>query len=464
MTIITKYLIRAHLGPFLFSFSALTGLLFLNAIAQRMENLVGKGLSWSIIGEFLILSLPHTVALTLPMSILVALLYTFSELTAANEFTAMSAGGIRPLRILAPPLLLGVCMAGVMLYFNDQILPSANHRLKDLVVDISEKSPTLELRERVINRIETQDRTRNIYLQASSIDRETNDLEEVVIYDLSDPGIHRTTYAEQGEMTFDQDQTDLYLTLYSGEVLQVDLSRSGEFNRSEFQKQIIPLRGIANELNRNEEGSVRSDREMSISMLKEAINEKTAEIRTIQNETRARAEAAVFAITKDLSEITTSIGIDGISRIDQTVTIDALNTNQNKLQIAALQSAVDRYSVEVYKKYAIAFACIVFVLIGGPLGIRFPRGGIGMVILVSVFVFGIYWTGLIGGENLADRGIIAPIWAMWTPNIVFFCLGVLLTIGLGRLENSNRGGSLDGVLNGISRTVSKALSSARITG
>ena len=120
--------------------------------------------------------------------------------------------------------------------------------------------------------------------------------------------------------------------------------------------------------------------------------------------------------------------------------------------------------MEVYKKYAIAFACIVFVLIGGPLGIRFPRGGIGMVILVSVFVFGIYWTGLIGGENLADRGIIAPIWAMWTPNIVFFFLGVLLTIGLGRLENSNRGGSLDGVFNGISRTVSKALSSARITG
>ena len=176
MTIITKYLIRAHLGPFLFSFSALTGLLFLNAIAQRMESLVGKGLPWSIIGEFLILSLPHTVALTLPMSFLVALLYTFSEMTAASEFTAMSAGAIRPLRILAPPLLLGVCMAGVMLYFNDQILPSANHRLKDLVVDISEKSPTLELRERVINRIESQDRTRNIYLQASSIDRETNDL------------------------------------------------------------------------------------------------------------------------------------------------------------------------------------------------------------------------------------------------------------------------------------------------
>jgi len=463
MTIITKHLIKAHLGPFLFAFSALTGLLFLNAIAQRIENLVGKGLPWSIIGEFLILSLPHTIALTLPMSILVALLYTFSEMTAANELTAMSAGGISPIRVLMPPLLLGIAMAGVMLFFNDQILPSANHQLKDLVVDISEQSPTFELQERVINRIQTQDRTRNIYLQASSIDRDTNHLEEVVIYDLSDPGIHRTTYASQGEMIFDQEQTDLYLTLYSGEVLQVDLSRSGEFNRSEFKKQIVPLRGIANQMDRQKTGSVRSDREMSISMLEEAIEEKTTEIRAIQDESLERAQTAVSEITKDLSKITTTAGIDGVLRIDQNVAVDALTTHQNQLQVAALESAINRYSVEIYKKYAIAFACIVFVLIGGPLGIRFPRGGIGMVILVSVFVFGIYWTGLIGGENLADRGIIPPLWAMWTPNIVFFCLGVLLTLGLGRLENINRGGGLDEIFSMVNRLLRKPLGRLRTT-
>jgi lipopolysaccharide export system permease protein len=463
MTIITKHLIKAHLGPFLFAFSALTGLLFLNAIAQRIEDLVGKGLPWSIIGEFLILSLPHTIALTLPMSILVALLYTFSELTAANELTAMSAGGIRPIRILTPPLLLGIGMAVVMLFFNDQILPSANHQLKDLVVDISEKSPTFVLQERVINRVETQDQSRIIYLQASTIDRNTDTLEDVVIYDLSDPGIHRTTYASQGEMIFDEEQSDLYLTLYSGEVLQVDLGRPGEFNRSEFQKQILPLKGITNELERQGSGSTLSDREMSISMLKEAITEKSTEIATIRNETLERARFSVSEMTKDLSKTTTTAGPDGVLRISQSVRMDALNTHQNQLQIAALASTIDRYSVEVHKKYAIAFACIVFVLIGGPLGIRFPRGGIGMVILVSVFVFGIYWTGLIGGENLADRGIIAPVWAMWTPNIVFLCLGLLLTFGLGRMENSNRGGGLDETFSVLGDLINKCLRPLRAT-
>ena len=138
MRIITKYLIRAHTGPFLFAFSALTGLLFLNAVALRMDDLVGKGLPWSVIGEFLLLSLPHTVALTLPMAILVSVLYTFSELTAANEITAMAAGGIRPLRILLPLLGVGTILACVMLFFNDQVLPEANHRLKNLIIDISQ--------------------------------------------------------------------------------------------------------------------------------------------------------------------------------------------------------------------------------------------------------------------------------------------------------------------------------------
>ena len=100
MGILTRYLIRSHVGPFLFALSALTGLLFVNAVAQRLDDLVGKGLTAEIILEFLYLSIPHTLALTLPMAVLVAVLYAFSSLTSANELTAMSAGGIRPARLL----------------------------------------------------------------------------------------------------------------------------------------------------------------------------------------------------------------------------------------------------------------------------------------------------------------------------------------------------------------------------
>ena len=81
MGVLSRYLVRAHMGPFLFSLSTITGLIFLNAVAQRIDSLVGKGLSWTVIVEFLVLCLPRNVALSIPIAMLVAVLYAFWELT-----------------------------------------------------------------------------------------------------------------------------------------------------------------------------------------------------------------------------------------------------------------------------------------------------------------------------------------------------------------------------------------------
>jgi lipopolysaccharide export system permease protein len=81
--------------------------------------------------------------------------------------------------------------------------------------------------------------------------------------------------------------------------------------------------------------------------------------------------------------------------------------------------------VEIHKKYAIAAACLIFVLVGVPIAIRFPRGGIGLVIGVSLGIFAVYYIGLIAGESLADR-MAAPPWCLWTPNIIFGVVGLVL--------------------------------------
>ena len=460
MGIITRYLIRAHAGPFLFAFTALTGLLFLNAVAQRMENLVGKGLPWGVIGEFLLLSLPHTIALTLPMAILVSVLYTFSELTAANEITAMSAGGIKPIRMLAPLLGVGIILAGVMFYFNDHVLPETNHQLKNLIIDLSKKSPTLELRERVINNLQTESRSGTVYLQAATIEPTTNEMTDVVIYDLSDPYAHRTTYALSGKMEFNQARTDLYLTLYDGEVREVGTDRSGEFNRSEFDTQIIPLRGVGDELERQQGGAVRSDREMSVSMLRDEVADRKAQIARVHETGYERARMALdqalgyapegsptpyqgtplLATADDEDEVA---GKEFLIFEDDMTRRLAMTARQNQGQIYALETAVDSFWVEIHKKFAISFACIVFVLIGAPLAIRFPRGGVGMVIAVSVGIFAVYWAGLIGGENLADKGVVTPFWAMWAPDLAFLVIGLFLAFRMGRSTGANRGGGLD---------------------
>jgi lipopolysaccharide export system permease protein len=91
------------------------------------------------------------------------------------------------------------------------------------------------------------------------------------------------------------------------------------------------------------------------------------------------------------------------------------------------------FLVEIHKKYVISTACLVFVLVGVPVAIRFPRGGMGLVIGVSLSIFGVYYIGLIGGESLADR-LAAPPWILWTPNALF------TLAGLGLLWASHRSG------------------------
>jgi lipopolysaccharide export system permease protein len=464
MSILIRYVIRSHVGPFLFSFTLLTGLLFLNTIAQRLDQLMGKGLPWSVLAEFAVLALPHTMALTLPMSVLVAVLFAFSDLTAENEITAMTAGGVNPVRILVPLVGIGVILAGAMFLFNDRVLPESNHALRKLLVEVNLKSPTFQLREQVVNEVvaDAGDRRRVYFLQAVRIDPVSSALEDVVIYDLSDPQARRTTYAKGGTMAFSETQTDLFLTLFDGAVLEVPANRPGAFHLAEFQEQFLPIKGISNLLERGVAGDYRGDREMSTQMLADSAKAHDRARARYEEETRRES---LYAVRRALGwryqgdslvapEVTaaTPAPDGGEQYFDDVLGPDELSqtllmtTRANALQAEALRFRAIEKRVEIHKKYSIAFACIVFVLIGAPLAVRFPRGGVGMVITVSVIIFALFWVSLIGGETLADNGHVHPALAMWLANLLLLPLGLLLVHRISREVATARGGGWDDLL------------------
>jgi lipopolysaccharide export system permease protein len=117
-----------------------------------------------------------------------------------------------------------------------------------------------------------------------------------------------------------------------------------------------------------------------------------------------------------------------------------------KLEFNRAEDMVGSYSVEIEKKFAIAVACFVFVLLGAPIAMRFPRGGVGMTIGVSLAVFGLYYVGLIVGETLADRNTMSPFWGMWAANALFGTIGLVLTARLGHEGTTNRGSETTEVL------------------
>jgi lipopolysaccharide export system permease protein len=453
-------MLRAHLGPFLFALSVLTGMLYVNTVARRLPELAGKGLSAAIFAKVMLLSLPHIVALTLPMAVLVAVLYAYSSLAADNEVTALKASGVNMLRLLVPILVAGAMLTAVMIWFNDRLLPETNHELKNLMANIAAKSPTLTLSEQVVQPIRTQDFRTRYYLRAGRIDHGSGRLRDVTIYDLSDGARRRTIYADSGRMGFNQDTTDLFLTLYAGEMYTVNAQQPGAFERVSFEEQRNVVRGAGTKWDLNAQVDYRSDREMSLAMLTEHVDSTRAQLREALRQLRRESDVAVEKTLRGPAAVSMVEG--GIPMAagrptdlmpqyygtaytsgDEVVSQAANEIRAWTNRTEDLQKTINRYQVEYHKKYAIPFACIIFVLIGAPLAVRFPRGGAGMVIAISLTIFGIYYISLIGGESLGDDGLIEPFIGPWAPNFVFGLLALWGLTRIGRETSTTRGGDWD---------------------
>ncbi len=600
MKLLTRYILREQIGPLIFALSSLTALLLLQQVAKQFGNLVGKGLGWDVIGEFFLLSIPFIIAMTMPMGVLVAVLYAFSRLTAENEITALRASGISVMRLVRPAILFGATLGLLMLVFNDQVLPRSNHRLRTLQTDIARKKPTFALREQVINEVMPG----KLFLRTSHIDESTDRMREVTIYNFDDPERRKTIYSDSGVMGMTPDQKDLQMTLHDGYMQQIPRDNLGELTRLYFRTDLVRVRGVGNRFEQTEKDDYKSEREMSVCEMAKGLEDGNQDLdqasATLANTLAAAthylatgeqlpavkvpkpkvrltagglycklampifgnaaiadtdstvappikaipaptAVAAASAIAKKAD--TTAVAVapstgaapggfrappsSGVSartpefgatksvphgrgyrappggplaqnRLPPSSGIaqgyspssgapatagaamrqlpgnplpqmpagstlasgrdfNVPNGGPNQLsspayllssaaQIEVMKARVhdsevtmSRYSVEIQKKFALAAACIVFVLLGAPIGIRFPRGGVGLVIGASIVVFALYYVGLIVGEDLANKLILDPIIAMWMANVLFSIVGVF---GLVRVQRS--GGSARG--------------------
>src|SRR5688500_318790 len=145
------YAFREHLGPFVFALTIFTFIMLMNQVARQFQQLAGKGLGADVILQVFMLSVPLTVAVTIPMATLVATMAAFGRLSGDNEITAIQANGVGFHQILAPSLVGAIALAGATIWLNDTVLPESNHRLTRLMTDIQRAKPTFVLQEKRIN-------------------------------------------------------------------------------------------------------------------------------------------------------------------------------------------------------------------------------------------------------------------------------------------------------------------------
>ena len=486
MKLVTRYVVREHVGPLLFALSALTSLLMLQYVARQLANLAGKGLPWSAIGKFFVLSLPFTIAMTMPMAVLVATLFTFGRMAAEHEITAFKANGVRVRTLMMPVLACAALLSLAMVAFNDQVLPRANHELRILQNDIAKTKPTLALRDQAMNAVTDQ-----FFLRIARSDANTNKMYDVVIYDLTKGPERKTIYADSGLFSLTKNGQDLLLQLFNGysqEFVRGDVKR---LQRSYFIDQTVKVRGITRGFESTSKDDFRSDREMTVCEMHRRYTADALEFRRVRQEYIMYASRLVAPGTKTLKAPRDRPAEEGLARF-YCVTLPslflpkpakaqpasvppaivpppvitpapvpvpaeataALSPNVDSLsvyrgsmaaaeaQLGPSREGLDSLTVEIHKKFALSFACFVFVLFGPPIALRFPRGGVGVTIGVSIGVFGLYYICLMGGEALADKGLVPPSIAMWIANAIFTGAGIVLLWRVESTTDTSRGGGL----------------------
>ena len=429
MRLITKYLIREISSPFLISLLIITFILFVNFLLRAVDRFLGKGLEISIIIEYLFLNLAWIIALSIPMAMLLATLTTFGRLSEDNEINALRSSGVSFISILMPPLIFGFSVALLLIIFNNYVLPEMNFKARLLSGDIYKKMPDVNIEPGVF-----LDNIPNYNMIIS--DKKDSTMTNVRIFSKGKTESQTSIYAKTGNLSTLSDA--FLLTLNKGEIHEIENKNYMNYRRILFDthKILIPADNIL--LNRRD-SSNRTDREMTIPMIMEKIKKYNNKLKIVNKRIKGAFYRAIgdSILPKDINDgLLTILVIKDSLKKNSSNTVNQLNKKERHLRslerqlkndfnlIKSYQKGKNKYKVEAHKKFSIPFACILFVLLGAPLGVMAKRGGFAISTALSFGFFLLYYILLITGEELADRNYVSPEMGMWAPN------GVLLIIAL----------------------------------
>jgi len=442
MLILSRHILRQHIGPFFFGFFVITLMFMLNLIFKELAKILSKGLEFWIVLEFFALNLAWITALAVPMGVLLSCLMVFGQLSADYEITAIKSSGISLYRAILPVLLVAIGLTFFLTWFNNYILPDTNHRLRLLARDITMKKPTVNLEPGYL-----YEDIPDITIRVENLEEKEglSLIKDVLIHDKNEANISRSIIATNGEILVNKLTGLLQVTLFDVEIHEVENDKLAQYNRSDFKKYIMNI-PIPEMVLQRRNSEYRGDREQSAQMMRAEIEKNNRLIKKrkdnlnkyIHQQFERFFPEKKSVAQKDVIQDSTVILTNSVKTSSRSKTNLEKQVRINKNILRRINSEMDvnrsyflrnnKLAVEVHKKYSIPFACIVFVFIGAPLGMMAHRGNMAVSGGISLIFFIIYWIFLIGGEELADRDLLSPFLSMWLANFIVGGFGIYLLI------------------------------------
>lgn len=449
------FMYKSFLPLFAMTFFIVLFIVLMQFLWRYIDDLVGKGLEMTVLAELFFYAAVSMVPMALPLAILLASLMTFGNLGEKFELTAMKASGISLIKVMAP-LIIFICGISVgAFFFQNYVLPQAQVKMWTLLFSMKQKSPELEIPEGVF-----YDQITGYNLFVKSKNMKTGMLYDVMIYDLSKGSDNSMILlSDSAQLAFTKDMKHLYLHLYQGEqfdnLKDQKVSRKNvPFRRETFLDKQILIPFDAN-FNRMDDDAMRKQYVgKNIEELQHTIDSVNARVDSIGSGYAKAMLANEYGGVQVKIDYETGMAkpYESVEMPDGPINVDSVlmmptaseeirilesaikyaKTRQQEYQFKSMsmrddKTSIRRHEIELMKKFTLSVACLIFFFIGAPLGAIIRKGGLGTPLVISVFLFIIYYIIDNTGYKMARDGKIEVEIGMWISTIVLAPLGIYVT-------------------------------------
>jgi len=231
-----RYIIRETLAPFALTLLILTFVLQIPTIMEVAEKLLAKGVDLRTIGRILLTLLPMSVAITIPVSLLVGLLMALGRLSADREAVAMQACGVSLYRMARPVVLLALVAAGATAWVMIEALPRGNRTYRDIVFSIIQAKAESDIRPRVFF-----DEFPNLVLFVRDVPPETRGWQQVFLADSRNPNEPQLLTAQRGHFVLEPEVPRVDLVLENGIVHRTRPDNPQQYELQQFESLTVQL-------------------------------------------------------------------------------------------------------------------------------------------------------------------------------------------------------------------------------
>ena len=412
-------------------------------IWKYIDDLVGKGLDFFTLIQFVIYASATLVTLALPIAILLSSIMTFGKLGESFELVAIKSSGIPLLRFMRPLFIVAFILACITFLFANYIIPVANLKFAVIYNDIYRKSPAFDLKEGVF-----YNGFRGYSIKVSRKGKDKKTLGGIIIYEQSSGPQDNCIIAEKGVMNISPDKKFLEFNLQNGYRYEEkgDLtSPKNEYIRVGFKKynKLFDLSQL--DLQKTADSLFKSGPRMqNIRQLDKLIDSlgkyPDSLVRRMHQEMRAyfnfkqyhdsdwNAVKLIPTKIKTLdSIIPDSLKTVVFERAANTIAILHNNMNNTADEFDIKSRDITLTLSEWHKKFSVAAACLVLFFIGAPLGSIIRKGGLGLPLVIAILFFLIFWLLNIFGEKFVKEGVLTPLGGTWLPIFVLLPVGAFLT-------------------------------------